>query len=183
MSEAATDFTPVFPDLSHVPSVDEVGVNERVARFQTRSIKTAAKLDALKLILSMIDLTTLEGQDTPGKVRQLCRKAVHLHDALPGLPHVAAVCVYPNMVGVAHEALAGSGIRIASVATAFPSGMSSLEVKLADSDDGLQVSFGDCELQVGEKADRNTSVLKEVAEEQEDRDSPVTVGDSGTSGL
>jgi len=132
MSEAASDFTPAFPDLSRVPSVDEVGVNERVARFQTRSIKTAAKLDALKLILSMIDLTTLEGQDTPGKVLQLCRKAVHLHDALPGLPHVAAVCVYPNMVGVAREALAGSGIKIASVATAFPSGMSSLEVKLAD---------------------------------------------------
>ena len=132
MSEAATDFTLAFPDLSRVPSVDEVGVNERVARFQTRSIKTAAKLDALRLILSMIDLTTLEGQDTPGKVRQLCRKAVHLHDALPGLPHVAAVCVYPNMVGVAREALAGSGIKIASVATAFPSGMSSLEVKLSD---------------------------------------------------
>ena len=132
MNEAASDFTPAFPDLSRVPSVDEVGVNERVARFQTRSIKTTAKLDALKLILSMIDLTTLEGQDTPGKVRQLCRKAVHLHDALPGLPHVAAVCVYPNMVGVAREALAGSDIKIASVATAFPSGMSSLEVKLAD---------------------------------------------------
>ena len=132
MSEPATPFTPAFPDLSRVPSVDEVGVNERVARFQARSIKTSAKVDALKLVLSMIDLTTLEGQDTPGKVRQLCRKAMHLHDALPGLPHVAAVCVYPNMVGIAREALAGSGIRVASVATAFPSGMSSLDVKLAD---------------------------------------------------
>ena len=105
MSEPATQFTPTFPDLSRVPAVDEVGVNERVARFQTRSIKTAAKVDALKLILSMIDLTTLEGQDTPGKVRQLCQKAMHLHDAMPGLPHVAAVCVYPTMVAVARQTL------------------------------------------------------------------------------
>ncbi len=120
------------PDLSRVPAVDEVGVNERVARFQSRSIKTASKIEALKLALSMIDLTTLEGQDTPGKVRQLCQKAMHLHDAMPDLPHVAAVCVYPNMVGVAKSALEGSGIHVASVATAFPSGMSSLEVKLDD---------------------------------------------------
>ena len=121
-----------LPDLSNVPAVDEVGVDERVARFQTRSIKKSAKVEALKLILSMIDLTTLEGQDTPGKVRQLCQKAIHLHDAMPGLPHVAAVCVYPTMVGVAREALAGHDINIASVATAFPSGMSTLSVKLDD---------------------------------------------------
>ena len=121
-----------LPDLSRVPAVDEVGVNERVARFQTRSIKKSAKVEALKLILSMIDLTTLEGQDTAGKVRQLCQKAIHLHDAYPGLPHVAAVCVYPNMVSVAKEALAGHDIKIASVATAFPSGMSSRKVKLED---------------------------------------------------
>ena len=80
----------------------------------------------------MIDLTTLEGQDTPGKVRQLCQKAIHLHDALPGLPHVAAVCVYPTMVGVAKEALGGRDINIASVATAFPSGQAPLSVKLED---------------------------------------------------
>ena len=121
-----------LPDLSRVPVVDEVGVNERVARFTSRSIKKEAKVEALKLILSMIDLTTLEGQDTPGKVRQLCQKAMHLHDALPDLPHVAAVCVYPTMVGIAKKALAGSGIKVASVATAFPSGQSSLDVKLED---------------------------------------------------
>ncbi len=121
-----------FPDLSRVPAVDEVGVNERVARFQSRSIKKASKVEALKLVLSMIDLTTLEGQDTPGKVHQLCQKAIHLHDAMPGLPHVAAVCVYPTMVGVAKVALAGYDINIASVATAFPSGMSTLSVKLDD---------------------------------------------------
>jgi deoxyribose-phosphate aldolase len=121
-----------LPDLSRVPVVDEVGVNERVARFTSRSIKKSSKVEALELILSMIDLTTLEGQDTPGKVRQLCQKAIHLHDALPGLPHVAAVCVYPTMVGVARKALEDTGINVASVATAFPSGQSSLEVKLND---------------------------------------------------
>jgi deoxyribose-phosphate aldolase len=121
-----------LPDLSRVGHVDEVGVNERVARFQSRSIKKESKIEALKLILSMIDLTTLEGQDTPGKVQQLCQKAIHLHDTMPGLPHVAAVCVYPTMVEVASKALAGHDINIASVATAFPSGMSTREVKLED---------------------------------------------------
>lgn len=121
-----------LPDLSKVPAVDEVGVNERVARFQTRSIKSASKIEALKLILSMIDLTTLEGQDTPGKVRQLCQKAIHLHDAMPGLPHVAAVCVYPTMVAVAKQALGDLDINVAAVATAFPSGQAPLSVKLDD---------------------------------------------------
>jgi deoxyribose-phosphate aldolase len=121
-----------LPDLSRAPVVDEVGVNERVARFQSRSIKKSSKVEALKLILSMIDLTTLEGQDTPGKVQQLCQKAIHLHNSMPGLPHVAAICVYPTMVGVAKEALVGHDINIASVATAFPSGMSALKVKLDD---------------------------------------------------
>ena len=121
-----------LPDLSKVPAIDEVGVNERVARFQTRSIKTASKIEALKLILSMIDLTTLEGQDTRGKVQQLCQKAIHLHDAMPGLPHVAAICVYPTMVGVAREALGDRDINVASVATAFPSGQAPLSVKLDD---------------------------------------------------
>jgi deoxyribose-phosphate aldolase len=132
MSLSAVPITAKLPDLSRVPVVDEVGVNERVARFQSRSIKTASKIEALKLILSMIDLTTLEGQDTPGKVRQLCQKAIHLHDAMPDLPHVAAVCVYPTMVGVAKDTLKGRDINIASVATAFPSGQAPLSVKLDD---------------------------------------------------
>ncbi len=132
MSLSAVPVTAKLPDLSRVPVVDEVGVNERVARFQSRSIKTASKIEALKLILSMIDLTTLEGQDTPGKVRQLCQKAIHLHDAMPGLPHVAAVCVYPTMVGIAKDTLEGRDINIASVATAFPSGQAPLSVKLDD---------------------------------------------------
>jgi deoxyribose-phosphate aldolase len=121
-----------MPDLSQVTLVDEVGVKERAARFQTRSIKSASKVEALKMILSMIDLTTLEGQDTPGKVRQLCQKAIHLYDALPGLPHVAAVCVYPTMVGVARKALGDADIKVASVATAFPSGMAPRQIKLEE---------------------------------------------------
>ena len=132
MALAAVKKSARLPDLSRIPVVDEVGVNERVARFQSRSIKKSSKVEALKLVLSMIDLTTLEGQDTPGKVRQLCQKAMHLHDAEPGLPHVAAVCVYPTMVGIAKQALAGYDINVASVATAFPSGMSTLSVKLDD---------------------------------------------------
>ena len=118
--------------MSQVTLVDEVGVKERAARFQTRSIKKASKVSALETVLSMIDLTTLEGQDTPGKVRQLCQKAIHLHDAHPGLPHVAAVCVYPTMVGVAKEALGDADINVASVATAFPSGMAPRQIKLEE---------------------------------------------------
>ena len=103
--------------------VDEVGLRERVARLATRSIKKASKVEGLKLALSMVDLTTLEGADTPGKVRQLCTKAIHLHSGRKDLPMVAAVCVYPTMVRIAREALQGTPIQVAAVATAFPSGM------------------------------------------------------------
>lgn len=125
-----------LPRLDLVPPVDQTGVEERIARFCKRSIKKESKVQALQLALSMIDLTTLEGQDTPGKVRQLCQKAIHLHDRIPGLPHVAAICVYPVMVGVAKKALQDQGldgaIKVASVATAFPSGMASLSIKLEE---------------------------------------------------
>ena len=114
------------------PAIDQVGVVERAKRFTARSIKSQAKRQGLGMVLSMIDLTTLEGMDTEGKVKQLCYKAQHLHDSIDGLPNVAAVCVYPNFVGLAKRSLAGSGIKVASVATAFPSGNSSLEIKLAD---------------------------------------------------
>jgi len=120
------------PDFSLSPTIDKVGVEERVARFQTRSIKNESKMQGLKMILNMIDLTTLEGKDTPGKVRQMCYKAIHLHDSLPGLPTVAAVCVYPTMVAVAKKAVEGSGVKVASVSTAFPSGQASRAIKLAD---------------------------------------------------
>jgi deoxyribose-phosphate aldolase len=122
----------MIPDVRKSPVVDQVNIEERIARFNTRSIKKEAKIQGLKLALNMIDLTTLEGKDTEGKVRQMCYKAMHLCDTLPGLPTVAAVCVYPNHVRTAKEALKGSDVKVASVATAFPSGNSTLEVKLAD---------------------------------------------------
>jgi deoxyribose-phosphate aldolase len=114
------------------PHVDQVGIEERASRFTKRSIKKESKVDGLKLVLSMIDLTTLEGKDTPGKVRQLCYKAKHLLDSYEGLPRVAAVCVYPSMVRVVKKSLEGSEIKIASVATAFPSGQASSKVKIED---------------------------------------------------
>jgi deoxyribose-phosphate aldolase len=121
-----------IPDFRHSPTIDQVSVEERVARFNTRSIKKESKLQGLKLALNMIDLSTLEGKDTEGKVRQMCYKAMHLCDELPGLPTVAAVCVYPNHVKTAKEALKGSPVKVASVATAFPSGNSTLDIKLQD---------------------------------------------------
>lgn len=119
-------------DFRKTRTIDEVGVAERCARFRTRSIKKDTKLSALKLALNMIDLTTLEGKDTPGKVRQMCAKARNPLPSMPELPPVAAVCVYPNMVRVAREALRGSAVKVASVATAFPSGMAELSTRLED---------------------------------------------------
>src|SRR5688500_11595197 len=121
-----------IPTHSRSPTVDQVGIEERIERLTKRSIKKSSKLMALKLALSMIDLTTLEGADSPGKVRQMCYKAAHLHDALPDVPHVAAVCVYPTLVRIARDELKGSGIHIAAVATGFPSGQFPLDVKLRD---------------------------------------------------
>lgn len=117
--------------LNHAP-IDQTGAEERVAKFTKRSIKGESKRQGLRMVLSMIDLTTLEGKDTPGKVQQLCIKAQQLHHPVSGLPTVAAICVYPSMVGVAKEALSGSEINVASVATAFPSGQSNLSIKIAD---------------------------------------------------
>lgn len=126
------------PDFKLTIPVDQTGVEERVARFNTRSLKKETKTNALKLALSMIDLTTLEGKDTDGKIKQLCYKALHLADNLPDVPTVAAICVYPNHVKTAKTALAGSSVKVASVATAFPSGNSTLTVKLADTKFALE---------------------------------------------
>ena len=122
----------MIPNLNNLPPYDTLGVLERVDRFCKRSIKKSSKVEGLKLALSMIDLTTLEGKDTPGKVKQLCYKAMHLNDRMNGLPTVAAVCVYPTYVQLAKKELKDSGINVASVATAFPSGQSSLKTKLSD---------------------------------------------------
>src|SRR5437660_9629479 len=109
-------------DFSISPRVDQVGIEERALRFTKRSIKKETKVNGLLLTLNMIDLTTLEGKDSEGKVKQMCYKAMHLMDAYPGLPTVAAVCVYPTMVKTAKKAVEGSGIKVASVATGFTSG-------------------------------------------------------------
>lgn len=124
----------MFPNLNQLPTYDAVGVQERVDRFCSRSIKNSSKIEGLKLALSMIDLTTLEGKDTKGKVEQLCYKAMHPHDNLHNIPMVAAICVYPTFVGVAKKALYGSPIHVASVATVFPSGQSSLKTKIMDTE-------------------------------------------------
>lgn len=112
--------------------VDQVGVEERAATFTRRSIKKDAKMWGLDLAIRTMDLTTLEGADTPGKVRALCRKATHPEPGDVTIPHVAAVCVYPNMVGYAVDELAGTDIHVASVATGFPAGQVPLSVKLDD---------------------------------------------------
>lgn len=130
-SPAKSPGRPVF-DQRHSPTIDQVGIEERVARIKARSIKKETKAQGMKLALSMIDLTTLEGADTPHKVQQLCYKAMHPHDQLPGLPTVAAICVYPSLVKVAKKALGDSGVKVASVSTAFPSGQAPRNVKIAD---------------------------------------------------
>ncbi|TDW79652.1 MULTISPECIES: deoxyribose-phosphate aldolase [Kribbella] len=123
--------------LLGLPGVDQVGAEARAATLGTRSIKTSAKQYALDLAIQMIDLTTLEGQDTPGKVRALCAKAKRPDPADPTAPQVAAVCVYPDLVATAKRELQGTGINVASVATAFPSGRSSLAIKIQDTKDAV----------------------------------------------
>jgi deoxyribose-phosphate aldolase len=123
--------------LDRVGGVDQVGVIERVDSLKKRSIKQASKVWALDLTIRMMDLTTLEGKDTPGKVRALCAKAIRPEPGDASIPSVAAVCVYPALVSVAKAALAGSGIKVASVATGFPSGQTFTDIKLAETRQAL----------------------------------------------
>ncbi len=123
---------PLERRLPRVGAVDQVGVEARAAELAKRSIKREAKLWALELALRCCDLTTLEGADTPGKVAALCSKGIRPDPTDPSIPSVAAICVYPSLVATAKARLDGSGVKIASVATAFPSGQSSLEVKLRE---------------------------------------------------
>ena len=123
---------PAGPRLPRIGSVDAVSLEERAATLAKRSIKRESKLQALDLAVRMMDLTTLEGQDTPGKVAALCSKAMRPDPTDLSVPSVAAVCVYPNLVAAAKERVAGSGVRVASVATAFPSGQSPTEIKVAE---------------------------------------------------
>ncbi len=123
--------------LHGLPGVDQVGAEARAAELATRSIKTTAKEFALELAIRMVDLTTLEGQDTPGKVRALAAKAMRPDPADPTCPAVAAVCVYPDLVATARQVLGDSGVHVAAVATAFPSGRAALDIKLADTRDAV----------------------------------------------
>jgi deoxyribose-phosphate aldolase len=132
--------------LHGLPGVDQVGAEARAAGLATRSIKREAKLWALDTAIRMIDLTTLEGADTPGKVRAMCAKARRPDPSDPAVPSVAAVCLYPDLIAVAKEALLGSEVALASVATAFPSGRASLAVKLADTRDAVAAGAGEVDM-------------------------------------
>jgi deoxyribose-phosphate aldolase len=135
--------------LAHV---DRVGVEERAAQLGRRSIKTTAKRQGIALAVSMVDLTTLEGADTAGKVQHLCAKAVCPAPTIPEIPSVAAVCVYPALVPVARAALAGTGVATASVATGFPAGQVSLEAKLRDTEDALAAGADEIDMVISREA-------------------------------
>jgi deoxyribose-phosphate aldolase len=132
--------------LHGLPGVDKVGADARAAALGTRSIKTTAKAKAIDLAIGMVDLTTLEGADTPGKVRGLANKALRPDPLDPSCPHTTAVCVYPSMVPVARSIVKGTGVKIASVATAFPSGQASLKVKLDDVRDAVDAGADEIDM-------------------------------------
>ncbi|MBV1849137.1 deoxyribose-phosphate aldolase [Catellatospora tritici] len=152
--------------LHGLPGVDQVGAQARAAALGTRSIKTTAKAWAIDLAIRMVDLTTLEGADTPGKVRALCAKARQPDPSDPTCPPVAAICVYPAMVPVAAEALRGSGIHLASVATAFPSGQAPLSVKLDDTRAAVAAGADEIDMVISRGAflaGRYLEVFEEIA--------------------
>src|ERR1700727_2972923 len=149
--------------LAHV---DRVGVEERCAHLGARSIKTTAKQQGIRLAVSVLDLTTLEGADTAGKVRQLCAKAVCPAPAMPEIPSVGAICVSPSMVAVAREALDGTGVKTASVATGFPAGQVSLDAKLRDTEDAVADGAEEIEMVISREAflsGDDARVMREVA--------------------
>jgi len=166
--------------LHGLPSVDQVGAEARAAMLSSRSIKTTAKQWALDAAISMIDLTTLEGQDTPGKVRAICAKAKRPDPADPTAPQVAAVCVYPDLAHLAAAEVKGTGIHVASVATAFPSGRTSLEVKLADATYAIESGADEVDMVIDRGAflaGDYQLVYDEIAAVRE-----VVAGPAGTAG-
>jgi deoxyribose-phosphate aldolase len=153
--------------LAGLPGVDQVGCEQRAAALATRSIKTASKLRAIDLAIAMIDLTTLEGADTKGKVQHLCAKARHPEPQDRTVPSVAAVCVYPDLVATARTALTGSSVAVASVATAFPSGRASLAVKLADVAEAVEAGADEVDMVIDRGAfleGRVGRVLEEIVQ-------------------
>jgi len=148
-----------------VVPVDQMGINDRIARIKSRSIKKEAKIQGLKMALNMIDLTTLEGADTPNKVRQMCYKAMHPMDQLKGAPSVAAVCVFPSLVGVAKEALGDSSVKVAAVATYFPSGQTTREIKLQETQYAIDEGADEIDMVISRKEflkGNYTYVLEEI---------------------
>ena len=156
--------------LHGLPGVDQVGAEARAAALGTRSIKTTAKEFALDLAIRMVDLTTLEGQDTPGKVRALASKALRPDPADPTCPQVAAVCVYPDMVATAKEVLGDSGVKVAAVATAFPSGRAARDIKLMDTRDAVEAGADEIDMVIDRGAflsGRYLEVYEEIAQVKE----------------
>ena len=156
--------------LHGLPGVDQVGAEARAAALGTRSIKTTAKEFALDLAIRMVDLTTLEGQDTPGKVRALASKALRPDPADPTCPQVAAVCVYPDMVATAKEVLGDSGVKVAAVATAFPSGRAARDIKLMDTRDAVEAGADEIDMVIDRGAflaGRYLQVFEEIAQVRE----------------
>jgi deoxyribose-phosphate aldolase len=170
LSEVATSDAGLRQVLHGLPPVDQVGSDARVAGLATRSIKRDAKMQALEMAIRMVDLTTLEGADTPGKARAICAKAMRPDPGDPAVPPVAAVCVYPDLVGVCRAELAGSGVAVASVATAFPSGRASLAVKLADVADAVAAGADEVDMVIDRGAflaGRYGQVFQEVRQVRE----------------
>jgi deoxyribose-phosphate aldolase len=161
---------PLEPRLPRIGSIDQVAVEERAASLAKRSIKKEAKLWALETAVRMMDLTTLEGADTPGKVAALCSKAVRPDPGDRTIPSVAAVCVYPNLVPVAKERLAGTGVKVAAVSTYFPSGQAPLDVKLRDVRDAIELGADEIDMVIDRGAflsGRYAKVYDEVVKVKE----------------
>ncbi len=146
LAEATASDAALRRFLHGLPGVDQVGAEQRAAGLGTRSIKTTAKAYAIDLAIRMVDLTTLEGSDTPGKVRTLAAKAMRPDPTDPTCPSTAAVCVYPDMVATAKKALGASGVNVAAVATAFPSGRAAMDIKLADTTDAVEAGADEIDM-------------------------------------
>ena len=162
--------------LHDVGTVDQVGIEERVAKYGTRSLKKEAKVFGLILAVTMVDLTTLEGKDTPGKVASLCQKALHPHDDRD-IPPTAAVCVYPAMVRHAAKWVKGTPVRIASVATAFPSGQATLRTRLAE----VRAAVGDGADEIDMVINRGAFLAGDLQQVQDEISAVIEV--CGTSTL
>jgi deoxyribose-phosphate aldolase len=161
---------PLEPRLPRIGSVDAVAVEERAASLAKRSIKREAKVFALDLAIRMMDLTTLEGADTPGKVAALASKGVRPDPSDPGVPSVAAICVYPNLVPTALERVGGTGVKVASVATAFPSGQAPLDVKLMEVRDVVEMGADEIDMVIDRGAflaGRYAKVYDEIVQVKE----------------